>query len=230
MKFSKKVFNGLVNFINDELQGKVVDGITYTMKNFSSADDREDVKKYVDLRNTVVEELGENEANNVFRVTTIENSNVSGNVKAVMFELGLDTLIYLMRELQKIAAENHIDGVRKEDLERDLIADGPKVRHNKDIMLMANTINKRLGDKDRAKLCMAIYSRNRVPVISIAVKDKNNEIVNVKYDAFALRIRDMSNVNNVLKETYKVGIVSFRVGEVLPSKTGVTIYFDVKRI
>ena len=223
MKLSENTFGKLVYFINDELAGKQVDGITYTLKNGASEADKQAIKDYLALRKQIEDEMGVEGADKVFKTYTIRNTE--GVATGVVFDLNIDVMSDIMKQLQQMAKERNI-GLSDVELNADLIADGPAERRKKEIILMAETAAKRFNEGQKNgeyKYTVALYCRNKQPKISINAVDKNGNQVNVKYDAFALRRDDVIVVNELLTKKFGIRCKGSMVPkEVLPSKTGIS--------
>lgn len=223
MKLPEQIFNRLVNFMHDELQEKVVDGITYVLKNGSSEADKTAIKEYIGLRKQIEDEMGNEEADNIFRAYTIKNGD--GVTTGIVFDLNIDVMSDIMKKLQEIAKEQKIPGLDERDLNEDLIANGPAERRKKDIVLMAETVAKRFKENSKNgtyNYTVAMYCRNKTPKISINGVDSKGNVINIKYDAFALRHFDLAVVGRILGEKYGIKLKSAAVKEVLPSKTGIS--------
>jgi len=109
----------------------------------------------------------------------------------------------------------------------DLIGDSPDKRRKDDMLGLAKYV-KQQYDNGKKQIEVALFSRNSVPRIIISGVGPKNDMISIKYNAYAIRHWDIESINANMLIPAGIRISKIEPCEVLPSKTGVrfVLYVD----
>lgn len=204
-KASSELINMLTEFLICEVGSKAVDGITYTMV-LKDKKDEATYKKYMQIRKEA-QNCGYS-PDETFRVYEVSNGYI--------FDMDLSVAKKITVELTKAVSKTN----GGQTPIKDLIGDNPDKRRKSDIVGLAKYIKKQFDDgKDVVEV--ALFSRNSTPRIMISAVGAKNEVLIVKYNAFAIRHWDIETVNANLLIPAGIRVAKIEPYEILPSKTGV---------
>lgn len=214
-KLSKEVVEGLTDVMLNVIGGKAYDGITYAMYNGSAEND----KKVVAQVNAIREEIKKEgfEPNNFIKLIKAPNG--------VIFDMDLQ----VSREINNALAQIVAKKTGNQQLAQiDLTSDGPLKRRKQDFELLVKYIISE-SKKGNNVVSVALFSRNYVPKIVYTAKNAKKEDVKVTINSFAIRYWDIEAVNELLI-TQGYRIVNVKIGEILPTKTGVRFEIQVAKL
>lgn len=214
-KLSKEVVEGLTDVMLNVIGGRAYDGITYSMYNGSAENDKKVVEQVNAIRKAIQDEGFE--PNNFIKLIKAPNG--------VIFDMDLQVSKEINNALAQIVAKK--EGNPK-IAQIDLTGNGPDLRRKKDSLLLAKYLMSQC-DKGNKVLSVALFSKNFVPKIVYAAKDPRGKDVKVTINAFAIRYWDIASVNELLlQKGYR--IVNVKIGEILPTKTGVRFEIQVTKM
>lgn len=204
-KASTELINMMTEFLIHEIGTKALDGITYTFV-LKEEREKESYRKYMDIRK---------EANNcgytmdeAFRVYEVNNGFI--------FDMDLSVAKKISYELAKAVNKTN-GGVTPV---KDLIGNGPDKRRKSDMVGLAKYVKSKFDNNENI-IEVALFSRNSTPRITITCVGQNNEMLAIRYNAYAIRHWDIELINKNLLIPAGIRIARLEPCEVLPSKTGV---------
>lgn len=204
-KMSGELINMLTEFLIHEIGSKSVDGITYAMITKDKKDEAT-YKKYVEIRKEATKCGYSND--DIFRIYEVANGYI--------FDMDLNMAKKIAYELTK--AVNKTNGGKTPV--KDFIADNPEKRRKADMLGLAKYVKAEF-DNGAQVLEVALFSRNSTPRIMITGIGTKNEMIAIKYNAYAIRHWDIETVNEKLLIPAGIRIARIEPCEVLPPKTGV---------
>lgn len=219
-KVSKELFDSLSDFLIREIGSKSIDGITYALV---LKEDHDSYRDYMEIRKEATKcGYGLNE---VFRVYEVSNGFI--------FDMDLNAAKTISYKLSEAVAKTN----GGQTPVKDFIGSNPDKRRNADMVGLARLIKKKY-DAGETIVEAALFSRNSSPLITVTAvlsrKDKNNnvheEMVQLKYPAFAIRHWDIEAINKHLLIPAKLRIARIEPCEILPSKRGVKFNFYIEPI
>lgn len=219
-KVSKELFDMLSDFLIREIGSKSVDGITYAL---ILKEDKDSYRDYMEIRKEATKcGFGMNE---VFRVYEVNNGFI--------FDMDLSAAKTISYKLSEAVSKTNGGKTPV----RDFIGNNPDKRRNSDMVGLARHI-KKCYDKGEEIAEAALFSRNSSPLITVSAllkrKDKNGkereDIVQLKYPAFAIRHWDIEAINKYLLIPAKIRVAKIEPCEILPSKRGVKFNFYIEAI
>ena len=214
-KFSQDLLDMLTEFFINEIGKKIFDGCTYAILTKEEAD-KSLFENYMAVRKEA-SKCGYS-SSEVFRAYEFANGYV--------FDMDLNTAKKIAAQIAKaVAKENGI-----KDPVEDLIGEGPKNRKRNDMLALARYVKKEYGEGHR-NIDIALYSRNSVPRIVINGIGQKDDLIAIKYNAYAIRQWDIEMVNRELLIPAGLRISKVEPCDVLPSKTGVRfrLYIEALR-
>lgn len=211
-KASPELIDKMTAFLINEIGSKAIDGITYTMV-LKEDKDKEAYKRYMDIRKEA-QKCGYS-SDEAFRVYEVANGYI--------FDMDMSVAKKISYELSK--AVNKTNGGQTPV--RDLIGDKPDKRRKSDMLGLAKYVKSEF-DSGNMELQVALFSRNSTPRIMTTGIGPKNEILTVKYNAYAIRHWDIETINSELLIPAGIRIAKLEPCKVLPSKTGVkfNIYLE----
>jgi len=219
-KVSKELLGMLSDFLIREIGSKSLDGITYALV---LKEDTEDYRDYMEIRKETTKcGFGMNE---VFRVYEVSNGYI--------FDMDMSVAKTISYKLSEAVAKTNGGKTPV----KDFIGNNPDKRRNSDMVGLARLIKKKY-DSGEMIAEAALFSRNSSPLITVSAilnrKDKNGkiheEMVQLKYPAFAIRHWDIESINKHLLIPAKLRIARIEPCEILPSKRGVKFNFYIEPI
>ena len=206
---SKEIVEDLIVFVAEELEGNMVEGVTYALL-FDSGRDLEKYNKYLNIR----KKLNENgfDSSEVFRIFKVSNGYI--------LDLDLDIAKKLALEAVRRAHEKTGGQFPFEDF----IKNNPEIRRAKDLQVLGKYILSNVR-KGITAMNVALFSRNRVGQVVIT-PDGSDGSVKIKYPAFVIRHWDINQLNLEVLEGTGYAVFKIVPHEILSSKTGVkfTLY------
>lgn len=211
-KFSSDLLNKLTEFLVCEIGSKALDGITYAMI-LKDPKDKDNYKRYTDIKREAVKCGYKNDE--VFRVYEVSNGYI--------FDMDLNVAKKITSELSKAVAKANNGNTPTGDL----IGDSPDKRRKDDMLGLAKYV-KQQYDNGKKQIEVALFSRNSVPRIIISGVGPKNDMISIKYNAYAIRHWDIESINANMLIPAGIRIAKLEPCEVLPSKTGVrfVLYVD----
>lgn len=217
-KFSSELRDGLTRFIIDELGGKVLDGITYTLiRTDDSAKpyDKQRYEEYMGLRKEA--NLCGFSSLDVFRVYNLQNG--------VIFDVDMGITKKITTLVANRVMENDGKAIRYDDV----IGDKPEKRRKSDMISLAKYLNKQIRQGQRI-VEVALFSRNSVPEIVINGQLADGRYAIQKYKAYAIRFWDLEDVNKNFLIPMGIRIKSVAPGAILPTRTGVLFQLELEEM
>lgn len=211
---SPELINMMTEFLIQEISSKALDGITYTML-LKEDKDKEAYKKYMAIRKEA-EKCGFN-SDEAFRVYEVTNGYI--------FDMDMSVAKKISYELSKAVSKTNGGKTPV----KDLIGDRPDQRRKADMLGLAKFI-KAEYEKGNKTVEAALFSRNSTPRIMITGIGQKNELLTIKYNAYAIRHWDIETVNAKLLIPAGIRISKIEPCEILPSKTGVKFRMYVEYI
>ncbi len=204
-KASTELINKMTEFLIHEIGCKALDGITYAFV-LKNEKDRETYRNYMEIRKEATKcGFSMDEA---FRVYEVNNGYI--------FDMDLSVAKKITVELSK--AVNKTNGGKTPV--KDLIGDSPDRRRKSDMVGLAKFLKSKY-DNNEMTVELALFSRNSTPRITITCVGQNNEMIVIKYNAYAIRHWDIELINKNLLIPAGIRISMLEPCEILPSKTGV---------
>ena len=213
-KFSSELLNKLTEFLVCEVSGKAIDGITYAMV-LKDNKDKENYKRYMEIKKEAVN-CGYNN-DEVFRVYEVANGYI--------FDMDLNVSKKITTEISKAVAKANNGSTPAGDL----IGDSPDKRRKDDMIGLAKYI-KQQYDAGNKKVEVALFSRNSVPRIIVSGVGPKNDMISIKYNAYAVRHYDIESINANMLIPAGIRVAKLEPCEILPSKTGVRFILHVESI
>lgn len=204
-KASSELINMMTEFLINEIGSKALDGITYTMV-LNTDKDKEAYKRYMEIR-TEAQKCGYS-SDEAFRVYQVSNGYI--------FDMDMSVAKKISGELYKAVAKTN----GKDAPLVDLIGNKPDKRRKADMLGLAKFVKSEYDFGNRI-VEVALFSRNSTPRIMITGIGPKNEMLTIKYNAYAIRHWDIETVNSKLLIPAGIRIARLEPCEVLPSKTGV---------
>lgn len=204
-KVSSELINMLTDFLINEIGSKSLDGITYSMVTKQSKDE-ENYKRYMEIRKEA-QKCGFAH-DEVFRVYEVSNGYI--------FDMDMSVVKKISYELSKAVSKTN----GGQTPVGDLIGNNPEKRRKSDMLGLAKYVKSEFDNGNRV-VEVALFSRNSTPKITITGIGAKNEMLMVKYNAYAIRHWDIEVVNGSLLIPAGIRIAKIEPCEVLPSKTGV---------
>lgn len=202
---SPELINMMTDFLISEIGSKSLDGITYTMV-IKQESDRELYNKYMRIRKEAQNcGFGPDEA---FRVYEVANGYI--------FDMDMSVAKKISFELSKAVHKTNGGTTPVTDF----IGDNPDKRRKADMLGLARYVKSEF-DKGKRVIEVALFSRNSSPKIMVTCIGTNNEMIVIKYNAYAIRHWDIETVNAALLIPAGIRISTIEPCEILPSKRGV---------
>lgn len=226
-RLTGEIIEQLSSYMITEVTEKAVYGITYSMFLENNAEDKRKIEEYTKLKQEI--DACGIDSNSIFQKLKVSN----GYVFNLEVEVARKVMAIISERVYKYTKGQTNAG-------RDLFLEKPTKRRKEDIEALAKLLIKEYNhnnpNRQAKKVEVALYSRNSSRKIMCMAKDskgnsvkKGNDTVMIELDAFAIRHRDISEVSQkLLQKGYK--LVSSRIGEILPSKTGVRFVVSVDKI
>jgi hypothetical protein len=216
---SKTLKEQLTAFLLSEIGAKATDGITYALIT-STPKHKEDIADYLKIRDEA-NKCGFS-ANQVFRVYKASNGYI--------FDMDLDTARDMTMKIARSISNNDSNSdVDKQQLSEllGIIKNMPEQRRKRDIVSLSNHLLQQ-AKAGKWELEVALFSRNKTNKIIIN-SYYNNEPVEIKYNAYAIRHWDVEIINEkfLIPNGYRVSHI--QPCEILPSATGVSFKFTIER-
>ena len=211
-----ELMNGLTDFLLSEVGEKVLHGISYTLCQKKDSN-KAKIDKYLKLRHDLSQAgIGENE---IFKVNEVSNGYI--------FDLDLKEAIWLTQKISESVARNNNGDTPTGDFN---IASLANERHREDLERLKNKVI-RAARNGIGCVELALFSRNKTSSIVVTGKDAaNNKVeISIKYDAFAIRHTDMTELNRDFLEQAGLRVTTAKVYEILPSETGVRFKLNIMR-
>lgn len=202
---SNELINMLTEFFLNEIGSKAIDGITYAMV-LKKESDREAYNKYMKIRKEA-QKCGFS-ANEAFRVYEVANGYI--------FDMDLSVAKKISFELTK--AVNKTNGGATPAT--DLIGSMPDERRKSDMMGLAKFVKQSYDSGERV-IEVALFNKNSTQRIMVTGIGTNNEMLMVKYNAYAIRPWDIEIVNKAMLIPAGIRVSAIEPCEILPSKHGV---------
>lgn len=229
-KLPENLIMGLADFLVSGVGAKAYDGITYELLLGVSIEDKKKIQKYDKLRKGI-----ENQQLNPDSILA-KYKVANGFVYELDIKLARELTYVLAQMVAKDAHNPSLAGV-------DLVNEGPAKRRNADMVKLKNYIvntakkqvqaqmkakidaGKTVDRSDKvAKVTVALFSRNAVPVITYTVGD-----IKYNYQAYAIRPKDLVPINEHLIQKEGMRILNnIEICDILPSKTGVAVVIPVE--
>lgn len=213
-KFSSELLNKLTEFLICEVSSKALDGITYAMV-LKDNKDKENYKRYMDIKKEAVN-CGYNN-DEVFRVYEVANGYI--------FDMDLSVAKKITAELSKAVAKANNGNTPAGDL----IGNNPDKRRKDDMLGLAKYV-KQQYDAGNRQIEVALFSRNSVPRIIVSGVGPKNDMISIKYNAYAIRHWDIEAINANMLIPAGIRIAKLEPCEILPSKTGCRFVLYVESI
>lgn len=204
-KASTELINMMTEFLICEIGSKALDGITYAMV-LKDDRDKENYKKYMAIRKEA-QNCGYS-TDEAFRVYEVANGYI--------FDMDISAAKKITAELSKAVSATNGGKTPVGDL----IGNGPEKRRKSDMVGLAKYVKSEF-EAGNDVIEVALFSRNSTPRIMITGIGPKNEMLTVKYNAYAIRHWDIETVNAKLLIPAGIRIAKLEPCEVLPSKTGV---------
>lgn len=214
-KLSKEVVEGLTDVMLNAIGPKAYDGITYAMYNGKAENDKKVVAQVNAIREAIKEEGFE--PNQFIKLIKAPNG--------VIFDMDLQVSREINNALAQIVAKKTGN---KQLAQMDLTGDGPMKRRKQDFELLIKYLISE-NKKGNNVVSVALFSRNFVPKIVYTAKNAQKQDVKVTINSFAIRYWDIEAVNEILM-TKGYRIVNVKIGEILPTKTGVRFELQVAKM
>lgn len=223
-KFTGEMIDQLGEFLVNDVADKLVFGITYCMYLDDNVEDRKKIDRYDDLRNKM-------KSNGIDPDTIFQKIKVTnGYVYNLEVEVARKIMGIVIDRMNRYSKTD-----RGKKIRNDIFKDKPTKRRVEDIQEMAKYLIKSYkkdnphGEIKRVEV--AIFSRNSTNKIVCMAKDakdmKKDKMLN--FMAYAIRQYDLNEVNKIMiSNGFK--IIGSRIGEILPSKTGVRYTISVDRM
>ena len=202
---STELINMMTDFFINEIGSKAIDGITYSMV-LKKESDREIYNRYMRIRKEA-QKCGFT-ANEVFRVYSVANGYI--------FDMDLAIAKKISYELTK--AVNATNGGATPV--GDFIGSMPDERRKTDMMGLAKFVKQSYDSGERV-IEVALFNKNSTQRIMVTGIGVNNEMLAVKYNAYAIRPWDLETVNEAMLIPAGIRISAIEPCEILPSKHGV---------
>lgn len=202
---SEKLKNYLTEFLICEIGSKSIDGITYTMVT-KDEKDRETLKRYFEIRKEATRCGYSNDE--MFRVYEVNNGYI--------FDMDMAFTKKLAYGLTKAVSDTNGGKTPV----KDFIGDKPERRRKADMLGLAKYVKSEF-DKGNMVIEAALFSKNSTPRIMITGIGPKNEMLTIKYNAYAIRHWDIEVVNAKLLIPAGIRIAKLESCEILPPKTGV---------
>lgn len=202
---STELINSMTEFLIYEIGSKSIDGITYAFV-LKNDKDKESYRKYMDIRKEA-SKCGYS-MDEAFRVYEVSNGYI--------FDMDLSVAKKISYELAKAVSKTNGGATPV----RDMIGNSPDKRRKSDMVGLAKYVKSRF-DANQDIVEVALFSRNSTSSINVTCVGQNNEMLVIKYHAYAIRHWDIEMVNKNLLIPAGIRISRLEPCEVLPSKTGV---------
>lgn len=210
-EFSKRLKDMLTEFMLCEISSRSLDGITYVMF-LKEEKNKEIIQRYKEIKQEALNcGFGKDE---VFRVYEISNGYI--------FDMDINTVKQITAEMIKSMYKGTSELESYKEL-REL----PEIRRKKDILALGKYL-KQEYEHGKRTLEVALFSRNSTNKIVINCKNKNGELLSIKYNAYAIRHWDIELVNEKILMPAGFRVSKIQPCEVLPSKTGVSFIFTLE--
>lgn len=216
--FSDELKNKLQNFIVNELGGKAIDGVTYTMIKTGPAATNFDAERLEDCKALRKEAdicgFGPNELVRVYPV-----------YQGVVYDVDMN----VVNKIQSVLVNNIIDKNGQHLEYSKAVGNRPEMRRKSDMLALAKYVQKKYLDGQNI-IDIVIFSRNTVPeaVVSGVLPDGRPAIQ--RYKAFAVRQSDFKDINRNILMPIGYRIKSLAPGPVLPSRQGVVYQIVVEAV
>lgn len=204
-KASPELINKMTEFLINEIGSKSIDGITYTMV-LKEDKDKEAFKRYMEIRKEA-QKCGYS-SDEAFRVYEVSNGYI--------FDMDMSVVKKISRELSKAVSKTNGGQTPISDF----IGDKPDKRRKSDMLGLAKYVKSEF-DSGNMEVQVALFSRNSTPRIMITGIGPKNEMLTIRYNAYAIRHWDIETINSALLIPAGIRIAKLEPCEVLPSKTGV---------
>lgn len=211
---SKEVINLLTEFLICEIGSKAIDGITYDFV-LKSDKDKTKFNRYNEIKNKI-NELGYRK-DEMLRVYEISN----GFIYDMDLSLAKIITVKLAKNVEQLNGISVGNG--------DLIGDSPEKRRKSDMVGLAKLIKSEFESGNKV-IEVALFSRNTVPHIYITGKDSKNNVISIKYPAFAIRHWDIETINTNLLIPAGIRVSKLEPIEILPSRTGVLFKMHIENM
>lgn len=217
-KFTPELKDAITQFIVNELGGKALDGITYTLvrtDSTSTAYDKQRLDEYQALRKEATMCGFQNQE--LFRVYNIQNG--------VIFDIDMG----ITKQITTLITNKILEEDGKPMKYEDVIGNKPEIRRKNDMISLAKYLDKQLKNGQNM-VEVALFSRNSVPEIVINGQLSDGRYAVQKYKAYAIRFWDLENVNKNLLIPMGMRIKSVAPGAILPTRTGVLFQLELEKM
>lgn len=195
----------MTEFLITEIGARALDGITYTMV-LKGEKDLATYNKYMNIR-AEAQKCGYS-TEEAFRVYEVSNGYI--------FDMDMSVAKKLSYELSKAVSKTN-GGTTPVG---DFIGNRPDNRRKADMLGLAKYVKSEF-DKGRMLTEVALFNKNTRPRIMITGIGRQNEMLTIKYNAYAIRHWDIEMVNAKLLIPAGIRIAKLEPCEILPSKNGV---------
>ena len=213
-ELSKTLLDMLSEFMICEIGTRALDGITYAMViKGGSKKEKENYEKYMNIKKEASNCGYVN--NEVFRVYEVSNGFI--------FDMDLSMAKQITAEIAKSVAK--ANGGKTPVGE--LLKDGPDIRRKKDMIALAKYLKSEF-DKGNTECEAALFSRNTTNKIIVTGKSPKGDLLQVRYNAYAIRHWDIELINEKFLIPAGFRVKRIQPCEILPSKTGVSFIFTME--
>lgn len=215
MKLSEKTVELVNRYVINELDMKVIDGISYVL----TLNDGKHNEKIAEC-NELLEALRKDGVPDgaIFRKYNVSNGFV--------YDLDLKLAVEAIIKMASAVAERNNGQTPTGDMN---IRQTSYERYKQDMESFAKEVIKRASNREMS-FEVAMFSRNKVPRIVISGNAPDGRPVACQFPAFAIRHSDIEDVNRRFLAPKGLRVVKVEVCEILPSCTGVRFIIHVIKI
>lgn len=215
-EYSKELENMLTDFLVCEIGNKYLDGVTYAMALKDIEKDKQMYQRYIEIKKET-HRCGYNDLD-IFRIYEVSNGYI--------FDIDADKARHITNTmLNSIKALND----DKTPLDYSEIYGIPEQRRKKDMVNLAKYLKKEF-DSGKNVVEVALFSRNSTNKIIINGRGQNNDILSIRYNAYAIRHWDLETINYKLLIPAGFRVSRLKPCEILPSKTGVSFLLTMEQV
>ena len=217
-RFTPELKDQLTQFIVNELGGKVLDGITYSLirtDNHSTNYDKQRLDEYQAIRKEA--SMCGFQAQELFRVYNLQNG--------VIFDIDMG----ITKQIAALIVNKMLNENGQPMKHEDIIGNKPENRRKSDMISLAKYLDKQLKSGNSI-VEIALFSRNSVPEIVINGQLQDGRYAIQKYKAYAIRFWDLEDVNRNLLIPMGLRIRQVQPGAILPTRTGVLFQLELEKV
>lgn len=210
-KLSKRLLDGLTEFLVCEVGSKILKGVTYAMV---FKDDKENYSRYMRIKEEAIKCGYSNDE--VFRVYEVMNGYIFD------MDMGVGRMIAI--KLAESTKEDRFISDVRNLLETKAIERG---RHDLNSLYRYIVKEYREG-KDKVEV--ALFNRNSIPRIRVTGKMDDGSLAIAEFKAFAITHWDIEKLNANYLIPQGLRVYKIKPCEILPSKTGVRFILYIESI